>query len=148
MKAVANQIIGENEYLRYICDNVIKTEIVNSIKDQEIVEKAHIKEKLANERSTTESNVFQDDEVNLKSKGLHKRQKTHINILTCGNGSVDTSVEGFVSSETMRNSIKSSTEDEKVIKNIIFTLSALFILKIFFLQICLFYNFYLYILDE
>lgn len=88
--------------------------MINKTKDQEVIEKAHIKEKLANERSTTESNVFQDDEIDPKSKGLHKRQKTHINILTCGSGSLNTSVEGLLSSETSRNSIKSNTEDENV----------------------------------
>ena len=116
---IANQLITENEYLRYVCDNVIKTEIVNSTKDQQIKEKAHIKEKLANERSTTESNIFQEDEVDPKSKGLHKRQKTHINIITYGSGSVNNSVEGIVSNETSRNSIKSSNDEENV-NNIFF----------------------------
>lgn len=116
---IANQLITENAYLRYVCDSVIKTEIVNSTIDQQIIEKAHIKEKLANERSTTESNLFQEDEVDPKSKGLHKRQKTHINIITYGSGSVDNSLEGLVSSETSRNSIKSSNDEKNVI-NIFF----------------------------
>lgn len=115
-----NQLLKENEYLRFICNSVIKTEAIISLKKQESIEKSQKKEVDENERNVTESNTYAVDDIDIRSKGLHKRQKTHINILTCNSttnsiGSTNTEADHNLSKETSRDSIISSADNDKVI---------------------------------
>ena len=112
---MVNQVISENEYLRYICDNVIKTDIINSKKDQELIEQHKKEISTIPHRNLTESNLLEIDDIDKNSKGLHKRQKTHINILTSENNSINTSVEGNFYNDTIgSNSNQTIAEIEKV----------------------------------
>jgi len=101
--------------LRYICENIIKTDIEQKCDQEEIIGKTHKAESSTNQRSITESNLNHNEEIDLKSKKLHKRQITHINMQTCGNSSsINTSLEAINSNEAGISSLRGNVENNNV----------------------------------
>lgn len=133
--------------MRYLCENVIKvnspkySKNVYGLKDEketnenilDIDEEDYSTKKKRdkdifntnnnNTRSLTESNIIEKD--NSINKGLHKRQKTHINFntqyssenknnISSINSNTNTSIEEINSIDTCRNSVISNRENKEV----------------------------------